>query len=143
MVIAAVIDAIGGKIFGWPLPGSTEITGLLQVVAIAGGLVYSKINGKQINVGFLIDSVKGRKKATLEVICSLLALGFFVIASWMLFDYGLALVGRGTGTFLLGVPLYPFVFWVAVACCIPMCLVLIMDIVRTVAGRDSTESRAH
>jgi len=138
MVIVAVVDVIGAKLFKWPVPGSTEITGLLQVVAIGGGLAFSKIDGRQIYVGFLMDSVSGRVKTALQTVVSLLSLGFWAVASWMVFDYGLSLLDRGTGTFLLGIPLYPFAFWVAVCCCVLLCLLIILDLVGPMVSRRKT-----
>ncbi len=135
MVVAAVVDVVGAKLFKAPLPGSTEITGLFQIMAIGSGLAFSKIAGRQIYVGFLIDSVKGRPKVVLEVIRSALSLMFWGIAAWMVFEYAIKLMRRGTETFLLGVPLYPFAFWVSVCCCVPMCLLLILDLVRPIAVR--------
>jgi len=132
MVLTAVIDVIGSKGLNWPLPGSTEITAVIQVVAISSGLAFSKIDGRHIRVGFLIDQLTGRGKAAMEIFSSVLGLGFFVIAGWMTFDYGMSLVKRGTETFLLGIPLYPFAFWIFL-CCIPMCFVLIIELISSIS----------
>ena len=133
MVLATLIDVIGSKGFQWPLPGSTEITGVLQVVAIAGGLAFSKIDGRQIRVEFLIDWLPRRRKASLEVFISILGLGLFVVAGWMTCKYGLRLLGSGTETLLLGIPLYPFALWIAF-CCIPMCCVIIIELLNSIEG---------
>ncbi len=135
MVIAAVVDVVGAKLFKAPLPGSTEITGLFQIMAIGSGLAYSKIAGRQIYVGFLIDSVRGLPKLILEITRSILSLLLWAVAAWMVFEYALKLMKRGTETFLLGVPLFPFAFWVSICCCVPMCLLLILDLVRPIATR--------
>ena len=81
MVLIALIDVVGSKAFNWPLPGSTEITGVIQVVAIAGGFTLSKIDGRHIRVGFLIDKVTGRGSAALEIFSAVLSLGFFAAAT--------------------------------------------------------------
>ena len=127
MVLTALIDVIGSKFLKWPLPGSTEITGVIQVVAIASGLAYSKIDGRHIRVGFLIDSLSRRGRAALDIFSAALGLGLWVIAAWMTFEFGITLLHRGTHTFLLGVALYPFAMWIAL-CCIPMCLILLTDL---------------
>lgn len=131
MGLTALIDVIGSKVFQLPLPGSTEITGVLQVVAIAGGLAFSKIDGKQIRVDFLIDFLPRRGKAALDVLSSILGLGLFAVAGWMTFKHGLNL--SDTKTLLLGIPLSPFSFWIAL-CCIPMCCVIIMDLLSSING---------
>lgn len=138
MVVAAVVDVVGAKLFKSPLSGSTEITGLLQIVAIGSGLAFSKIAGQQIYVGFLIDSAKGRLKSALEIIRSVLSLLLWAVAAWMVFEYALKLMKRGTETFLLGIPLYPFAFWVSICCCVPMCLLLILDLLHPIVVRRKT-----
>jgi TRAP-type C4-dicarboxylate transport system permease small subunit len=127
MVLTTLIDVVGSKWFQWPLPGSTELTGILQVVAIAGGLAFSKIDGRHIRVDFLIDCLPQRGKAVLEVFISVLGLGFFAVAGWMTYQYGVSLFSSGTETLLLGIPLSPFSFWIAF-CCIPMCCVIIIEL---------------
>ncbi len=131
MVLAALVDVIGSKGFRWPLPGSTELTGVLQVVAIAGGLAFSKLDGRQIRVDLFIDWLPRRGKAILEIFISILSLALFVVAGWTAYKYGLRLLGNGTQTLLLGIPLYPFTFWIAF-CCIPMCFVILVELLDSI-----------
>lgn len=131
MALATLIDVVGSKVFKWPLPGSTEITSVVQVIAIAGGLAFSKIDGRHIRVDFLIDCLPRRGKAALEVFSSILGLGLFAVAGWMTYEHGLSLFNSGTKTFLLGIPLSPFSFWIAL-CCIPMCCVIIIELLTSI-----------
>jgi TRAP-type C4-dicarboxylate transport system permease small subunit len=128
MGLTTIIDVIGSKVFNWPLPGSTEITGVIQVVAIAGGLAFSKIDGRHIRVEFLFDSLPEKGQAALDIFSAILGLGLFVVAGWMTYIHGVNLHNSGTNTFLLGIPLYPFAFWIAI-CCIPLCFVIILDLI--------------
>jgi len=131
MGLTTLIDVIGSKGFQLPLPGSTEITSVIQVIAIAGGMAFSKIDGRQIRVDFLIGWLPGRGKAALDVFSSILGLGLFAVAGWMTYEHGLTLLDSGTRTFLLGIPLSPFAFWIAF-CCIPMCCVIIMELLSSI-----------
>ncbi len=124
--LATLIDVIGSKIFNRPLPGSTEMIGVIQVIAIAGGLAFSNIEGRHIRVEFLIDWLPKRYKAILDLFSSVLGLGFFAVAGWMTYRHGLNFFNSGTKTFLLGIPLYPFAFWIAL-CCIPMWFVILLE----------------
>jgi TRAP-type C4-dicarboxylate transport system permease small subunit len=129
--LATLIDVIGSKVFKWPLPGSTEMIGVIQVIAIAGGLAFSKIDGRHIRVDIFIDYLPKRGKAALDVFSSILGLGLFAVAGWMAYRHGLSLFNSGTKTFLLGIPLSPFAFWIAV-CCIPMCCVIILELLSSI-----------
>jgi TRAP-type C4-dicarboxylate transport system permease small subunit len=129
--LATLIDVVGSKVFKWPLPGSTEMIGVIQVIAIAGGLAFSKIDGRHIRVDIFIDYLPKRGKAALDVFGSILGLGLFAVAGWMTYRHGLSLLDSGTKTFLLGIPLSPFAFWIAL-CCIPMCCVIIMELLGSI-----------
>jgi TRAP-type C4-dicarboxylate transport system permease small subunit len=128
MALTTLIDVIGSKLFQRPLPGSTEITGIIQIMAIAGGMAFSKIAGSQIRVDFIFDLLPERGKAILDVFGSLLGLAFFAVAGWMSWENAVMLFGSGTKTFLLGIPLYPFAFWIAV-CCVPMFFVIFFELI--------------
>jgi len=131
MALTTLIDVIGSKLFQLPLPGSTEIISVIQVITIAGGLAFSKIDGRHIRVEFLIDWLPGRGKAALDIFSSILGLGLFAVAGWMTYEHGLSLLGSGTKTFLLGIPLSLFSFWIAFSC-IPMCFVIIIELLTSI-----------
>ncbi len=131
MVLVALIDAIGSKLFHWPLPGSTELTSVIQVTSIAAGLAASKIAGRHIMIDMFISVLPRRGRAALEAFNSFLGLGLFVVAGWMTCEYGLSLLGSGTKTLLLEIPLYPFALWISL-CCIPMCCVIIIALLNSV-----------
>ncbi len=126
MVLAALIDVIGSKAFNWPLPGSTEITGVIQVVAIAAGLAFSKIDRRHISMDLFVDRLARQSKAAFGIFHAVLGLGFFVIATWMTFEYGVSQLQMHTGTFLLGIVYYPFSIWLSLGCLV-MCLVLVTE----------------
>ena len=131
MGAATLIDVLGSKMFHRPLPGSTEIIGVIQVIAIAGGLAFSKIDGRHIRVEFIFDLLPERWKAALDIFSSILGLGFFAVAGWMTYVHGANLSESGTKTFLLGIPLYPFAYWIAL-CCIPMIFAIVMDLIGSI-----------
>jgi TRAP-type transport system small permease protein len=127
MGLATLIDVIGSKVLHRPLPGSTEITAVIQVIAIAAGLAFSKLDGRHIRVDFVFGWVSERARGALDLFSALLGLGLFAAAGWMMYDNGQSLLASGTKTFLLGIPLAPFSFWVAL-CCVPMCCVIIVEL---------------
>ena len=131
MALTELIDVIGSKALNLPLPGSTEITAMLQVVAIAGGLAYSKIDDRHIRVDFLLECLPERARAALDLFSAVLGLGFLAVAAWMSYEHGLSLFESGTRTLLLGIPLSPFAFWIAL-CCVPMCCVIITELLTSV-----------
>jgi TRAP-type C4-dicarboxylate transport system permease small subunit len=131
MAFTELVDVVGSKVLNLPLPGSTEITAALQVVAIAGGLAYSKIDDRHIRVDFLLDCLPERARAVLDLFSEVLGLGFLAVAAWMSYEHGVSLFESGTKTLLLGIPLSPLAFWIAL-CCVPMGCVIITELVTSV-----------
>ncbi len=127
IALTELTDVIGSKALNLPLPGSTEITSSLQVIAIAGGLAYSKIDDRHIRVDFLLEVLPERGRALLDLFAEILGLGFLFVAAWMCYEHGASLFESGTKTLLLGIPLSPFAFWIAL-CCVPMGCVIITEL---------------
>lgn len=133
MGLTTLVDVIGSKVFNLPLPGSTEITGVIQILAIAGGLAFSKIDGSQIRVDIIFEWLPRRGQAVIDVFGAILGLGFSAVAAWMSFEHGLSLLDGGTRTFLLGIPLSPLAFWIAVSW-VPMCCVIVSELLTAIDG---------
>lgn len=131
MALTTLIDVIGSKVFDLPLPGSTEIISVIQITAIAGGLAYSLIDGRQIRVDILIDWLPDRARAVLDVFGALVGLALFIIAFFMMYAHAADFSKSGTSTFLLHIPLAPFAFWITL-CCIPMCGAIFIDLLRSI-----------
>ncbi|MCL6478632.1 MAG: TRAP transporter small permease [Peptococcaceae bacterium] len=129
IIIATLIDVIGAKIFNKPLAAGTEVVYFLQIVAIAGALASTKIDGKHIRLEF-VDSLPKRIKSTFNFIVAVLGLGLFILLAWKSFEYAQTLRSTHEVTATSRVPLFPFVLWIAL-CCIPLCLVLLQEMVKS------------
>ena len=126
MILGTMVDVIGSKLFQWPLPAGTEAIYLLQIIAIAGALAISKIDGRHVRIE-LIDRLP---QPALGIIHSLVALGglaLFVILSWTSLDYARALNVNNEITATAKIPIYPFAIWLALSC-IPVILILVKDL---------------
>jgi TRAP-type C4-dicarboxylate transport system permease small subunit len=125
MIIATIIDVLGAKLFHKPLAAGTEVVYFLQVIAIAGGLAFAKIDGRHIRLEF-VDSFPKKIRETFNFIAAVLGLGLFVILSWKSFEYAQALKNVNEITSASRIPIFPFVLWIGISC-IPLCLVLLRD----------------
>jgi TRAP-type C4-dicarboxylate transport system permease small subunit len=126
MIIATLIDVLGDKLFNRPMGAGTEAVYFLQVIAIAGALAFTKIDGKHIRLEF-VDAFPPPIKSAFNFMAGILGLGLFVILSWKSYEYALSLKNAHEVTAASRIPLYPLVIWVSVSC-IPLCLVLLKDI---------------
>ena len=131
MVVSTCIDVIGAKLFKWPLPGSTEIVYMIQIVAIAGTLAIAQVEKQHIRMEFFVELVSKKMKALLTGIVSILGIALFVLLSWYSYKFGMKLLGTGDITTSAKMPLYPFAFWIALSC-IPMCFVLLVELINSI-----------
>jgi TRAP-type C4-dicarboxylate transport system permease small subunit len=127
MILATMIDVVGAKLFHWPLPASTEIVYLFQVIAIAGALAISKIDGRHVRIEF-IDKMPQPGRAIISSLVSLFGLGLFIILCWQSYGYAQQFRINKEVTANARIIFYPFALWLAL-CCIPMILILLKDFI--------------
>ena len=127
MILSTVIDVVGAKLFHQPLPAGTESVYLLQIIAIAGALAISKIDGRHVRIEF-IDRLPQPGRGIIHSLIALLGLGLFIILCWQTYDYAQVLRNNNEITATAKIMIYPFALWLAV-CCIPMVLILFKDFI--------------
>jgi TRAP-type C4-dicarboxylate transport system permease small subunit len=127
MILGTLIDVIGAKLFHWPLPAGTEAVYLLQIIAIAGALAISKIDGRHVRIE-LIDRLPQPGRGIIHSLVSLLGLGLFIILCWKSYDYAQTLRHNHEVTATAKIMIYPFALWLALGC-IPVVLILIKDFI--------------
>ena len=127
MIAGTMVDVVGSKVFHWPLPAGTETVYLFQIVAIAGALAISKIDGRHVRIE-LIDRLPQPALGIIHALVALLGLALFIVLTWKTFDYAQTLRLKNEITATAKFPIYPFAIWLAV-CYVPMVLILIKDFI--------------
>jgi TRAP-type C4-dicarboxylate transport system permease small subunit len=127
MILGTMIDVVGAKVFNWPLPPGTEAIYLPQVIAIAGALAISKIDGRHVRIE-LIDQLPQPALGIIHSLVALLGLSLFAILTWASYDYAQALRINHEVTATSKIPIYPFALWMTL-CCVPMILLLLKEFV--------------
>jgi TRAP-type C4-dicarboxylate transport system permease small subunit len=132
MFLVNLIDVIGAKLLTWPLPGSVEIISFSQIVAIAPAIAFALILGRHIRVEFILDRFPKRFRAAISSISSFFSLILFVLILWQSYLYGASLQKAGEIGSTSYIPFYPFAYLIAF-CSIPVCLVFLMEVVKSLA----------
>lgn len=127
MIAGTMVDVIGAKVFHHPLPAGTEVIYLMQVVAIAGALAISKIDGRHVRIE-LIDRLPQPALGIVHSIVALLGIALFILLTWASFIYANSLRINHEVTVTERIPIYPFAIWLAL-CCIPMIIILIHEFI--------------
>jgi TRAP-type C4-dicarboxylate transport system permease small subunit len=132
MLGLTVADIVGIKLFKWPIPGGIEIVAFLGVVVTAFAIAYTQVLRGHIEVEFVVMRLPPRVQAAIAAFVWLLSLALFALLAWQSIDYGLSLQTTGTVSMTQRIPFYPFVYGIAF-CCIPVCLVLLVEFLKSVA----------
>jgi TRAP-type C4-dicarboxylate transport system permease small subunit len=140
MFLSNFVDVVGAKLFQWPLPGSTEIISFSQVVAIAPAIAFTLLLGRHIRVEFIIDRFPKRIRAVIMSISSLFSFILFILILWQSYLYGQSLQRAGEIGSTSRLPFFPFAYLIAF-CSIPVCLVFLMEVVKSLAEVFGHESR--
>ena len=131
MLCLVVADVIGIKVFNNPIPGAIELVAFLGVVVTAFAIAYTHILRGHIRVEFLVMRLPARAQAILASLVLLLGMLLFALLAWRSFEFGRVLQSTGEVSMTQGIPFYPFVHALAF-CCIPVCLVLLVEMIKSV-----------
>lgn len=137
MLALTVGDVFGIKFgqagvpFFRPIPGGIEIVAFLGVVVTGFAIAYTQVLRGHIQVEFVVNRLPPRVQAVIAAFVTLLGLALFVLLAWQSVEYGLSLQAKGTVSMTQKIPFYPFVHAIAF-CCIPLCLVLLLEFLRSV-----------
>lgn len=81
-MLICVADVIGTNFFGWPVPGTLEITESTMVLIVFGALAFTQEKRGHIRVEILHGYMSPRVKSLMDAITHFLALVFFVLLAW-------------------------------------------------------------
>jgi len=132
MFVVNFIDVVGAKLFLRPFPGSVEIIGFSQIVAIAPAIALALLLGRHIRVEFIIDRFPKRVRATTGIISSFFSLVLFIFILWQSYLYGQSLQRAGEIGSTSHLPFYPFAYFIMI-CSIPVCLAFMIEVVKFIA----------
>ena len=139
-------DVVGTKFFGWPVPGTLEITESTMVLIVFGALAFTQTQRGHIRVEIFYTNRSPRIKAFMDAVTHLVAIAFFCVLVWQGFNeaiYSLEINEATMGT--VRFPLYP-ARWLLVAGCalllMQLTLDLIQDCIHMVNGQAGVEQHA-
>jgi TRAP-type C4-dicarboxylate transport system permease small subunit len=113
-----------------PILGSVELVALFGSVVTAFALGYTQLRRGHIRVDVLISLFPDGVKRILNIINSLVCMGFFAIVAWRITVWSTTLVSTGELTETLRVIYYPFSYGVALGCAV-LSLVFLTDCLKS------------
>ena len=75
-------DVVGTKFFGWPVPGTLEVTESTMVLIVFGALAYTQRLRGHIRVEIFYTERGPRTKAFMDIVTHLVAIAYFGLIAW-------------------------------------------------------------
>jgi TRAP-type C4-dicarboxylate transport system permease small subunit len=121
-----------GRMLKHPVVGTYDLVGLLNGVVVAFAMAYTYAIKGHVSVELLTLRLPPRVQAVLGAFVSLMSLFFFAILIWQIVAYGTGVLRSGEASMTVGIPLYPFVYGIALGL-VPLCLLILMDFIKSIA----------
>jgi TRAP-type C4-dicarboxylate transport system permease small subunit len=139
-VSAAAVAAMMGltcmdiilRLFRHPIPGTYEMVGFLGAVFAAFALGYTSVHQGHIAVDFVVQKLPARAQSLVDGINALICAVFFGFLSHQCVVYAADLKSFGEVSMTLQMPIYPFVYGIAVGCSL-LTLVLAVRFIKSIA----------
>ena len=101
------------RFFRCPIPGTYEIAGFLGAIMVSFSLAVTTLERSHIAVEFLVDKLPKKLQKIVDQINSLICTILFAAVSWYSVINGLDFIESGQVSETLQMPVYPFIFGVA------------------------------
>jgi len=118
------------RFFRHPIPGTYEIVGLMGTVGVSFALAHTTAEKGHIMVEFLTRRMPEKVQFIITAGGELLSALLFGILARQSTLYALDLKRTGEVSLTVEIPIYPFVFSIAIGCLL-VCLVLLADLYRS------------
>jgi TRAP-type C4-dicarboxylate transport system permease small subunit len=129
-LIIVAVNIVAGKLFSMPLPGAIDLVSLLSVIVIGFALPQSYRMDRHIKVEFMTWLMPPGIRKIVQLISQMICMLFFGFIVWRMFIYADYVWTYGEKSLTLKIPLYPFIYALAISM-IPMLLIVPMQIINT------------
>ena len=133
MMSLTTVDVAARYIFNRPIVGVFELTEYLVLILIFSFIGYTQSQGGHVSVDLLMPKLPARLRAVIDLLNHLVCLALMAVIFWMGIQKALELRSVGEASPNLGIPDYPFVFFLAIGCFI-MCIEYLRNLIELLAG---------
>lgn len=129
MMLLSTAD-VALRIFGKPIPGTYELVGFLGTIVVSFALAFTSMEKGHIAVEILVERLPQRTQFAIETFTNFVSSLVFGLIAYQAFLYALDIKKSGEVSLTLQMPVYPFLFGMAVGFSL-LCLLLIADFIKS------------
>lgn len=126
MTLVTCVDVIGAKVFNMPVPGSTEVISLAQVITIVFAVATTYLHKGHISVEMFITRRRPAVKSAIRSFVTFLGLVLFLLLIYEGVRLGNEYAASQEVTATIQLPFYPFAYGFAMAL-VPIAMLLAVE----------------
>lgn len=140
MVMLTTADVVCRYVLNAPIVGAFEMTEFLILILIFSFIGFTQSENGHISVDLLFNRFPKRVQLVVGIVNLLVCLLLMALIAWMGIMTGLELMEVGEKSSNLGIPKYPFAFFLSLGCFIA-CLEYVRGLMGTALSSKEREER--
>jgi TRAP-type C4-dicarboxylate transport system permease small subunit len=129
MMLLSAADVVL-RLFGKPIPGTYELIGFLGTIIVSFALGFTSMEKGHIAVEILVEKLPQRAQFAIEAFTNFVSFLVFGLIAYQAFISALDIKKSGEVSLTLQLPIYPFIFGMALGFTL-LCLLLIADFIKS------------
>jgi TRAP-type C4-dicarboxylate transport system permease small subunit len=125
MMALTVADVFLRKVFSKPILGSVEVTEFMMVTVVFFSLAQTEVLNRHVKVDLVMSRLSKRTQGLIDMITRLVCFLLFCGITWSTLIYSGRMRASGEVSQDLWIPVYPFVYIVAVGCALLTLILLV------------------
>lgn len=115
------------RYLGYPIKGTYDIVGLLGALVVALPIARTQVLNRHVSMDFMAQRKSRIARGIAQLIAFILGIAAYALIAWQLIAFAAKLKSIGRVSDTMEIPLYPFVYAIAIAF-ILTCLVLLVQL---------------
>lgn len=134
MMCLTAADVLGRYIFNSPITGTFELTEFMVLILIFSFLAHAQANKAHVTVDLILSRFPKTFRVYVELFNHIMSLALMVLITWIGALRALELKEVAEASPNLGIPTYPFAFFLVLGC-IVMCIEYVRDLISVVKSK--------
>ena len=127
MMCLTTVDVVGRYLFNRPVVGAFELTEFLVLILIFSYLPFTQAQDGHVAVELVVSHLPKPARTAISLFNHLIAFFLMALFTWKGIEKGLEFIATGENSPNLGLPSYPFAFYMSFGCLV-MCLEYLRNI---------------
>lgn len=105
-------------LFQKPILGVPEMTEFLNVILICGAMLFAHLEDWHLEVSFITERFPEKAQIIISACINFLSMILCFLMSWQSFIIAQEMRRNGELSDTLGIPIYPFIYYIALCCAV-------------------------